>query len=531
MTSSTESAEGELPFRIWRNLGTGLRSRRIDVPQIMRIVADNPDALVYVRHNEAGGLSRHILLWLGEVRAAERHIKTPSPVLQKIPRAVTDTSPISLRAVMADINLFEGLLERLKSLLLYDPAPLPAYPEWIWSFSGGEHSNLLIDNGRLVPPPGWEMKDGRFDKLAADQGCTRIIDGNGRMGLLTDTGEVAIPCTFTYLSRPRYGDHLACEASADTMPGQWEPCDMVDALGRRLNPSDIKISAGTLWNDMAMVHPGDNGLTGFMTSKGELLGNRRWKDVRKFSEYLAAVQDPESGQWGYINDDGAVVIEPRYTKAQCFDRGHAVVAIPDSSGLFGLIDRNGTMVVSPVWRRIDWFLGKYYTVTDAEDAFGLIDNRGDIVIEPFYPSCEEDAEIDAAKGTIRKHPFVRVLGQRLRETVAAIEPNGSLAPLTGLFSPSWAKDIELLAAGLWGRRVELIADYRTEHMGTPIEAGSTGSISWHYPVTGNIFDLSAEAPVRALRNMPHGSIGIPWELLRFASVDAAQSDRIVLRRS
>lgn len=63
-------------------------------------------------------------------------------------------------------------------------------------FSGGEHSNLLINNSRLVPPPGWEMKDGRFDKLAADQGSTRIIDGKGRMGLLTDMGEVALPCSF-----------------------------------------------------------------------------------------------------------------------------------------------------------------------------------------------------------------------------------------------------------------------------------------------------------------------------------------------
>lgn len=516
MTTAQDPNLKELSYRDWHTLATALRSRRMNADRIMALVATHPDALVYVRHNEDGGLSRHILLWSGEVRAAECHIKSPTPVLQNIPRAVTATSPVGLRAVMADINFFEGLLERLKSIQLYDPAPLPDFPEWVWSFSGGEHTNLLIDNGHLVPPPGWEMKDGRFDKLAADQGCTRIIDGNGRMGLLTDTGEVTIPCTFTYLSRPRYGNHLACEASADTMPGQWEPCDVVDARGRRLNPPDIKVKAGTLWSDMAIVHPGDKGLTGFMTSKGALLGNRRWKDVRKFSEYLAAVQDTESGLWGYINDEGTVAIEPRYTAAKGFDRGHAVVAMPDSGGLFGLIDSNGTVVVPPVWCKIDWLLGKYYTVTDAEDAFGLIDNRGNIIIEPFYPSQEEDAEIDAAKGAIRKHPFVRMLGERLKEKVAAIEPNGSLASLTGLFSQSWAKDIELLAAGLWGRRVEIIADYKTEHMLTPIAAGSTGSISWYYPVTASIFDLSKEAPVRGFPIMPHASIGVPWELLRLA---------------
>lgn len=517
MTTQQDPNLKELSYRDWHRLAKALRSRRMDADRIMAIVAEHPDVLVYVRRNEEGGLSPHILLWSGEVRAAECHIKSPSPVHQKIPRAVTATSPVGLRAVMADINLFEGLLERLKSVLLYDPAPLPDYPEWVWIFSGGEHSNLLINNSRLVPPPGWEMKDGRFDKLAADQGATRIIDGKGRMGLLTDMGEVALPCSFPYLSRPRYGDHLAFEASTDAIPKQWDACDLVDSSGQRLNPADIKIKAGTLWSDIAVVHPGDSGLTGFMTSKGELLGDRRWKDVRKFSEYLAAVQDPEIGLWGYINDEGAVAIEPRYTAAQGFDRGHAVVAMPDSGGLFGLIDSNGTMVVPPVWRKIDWLLGKYYTATDTEDALGLIDNRGNVVIEPFYPSREEDAEIDAAKGTIRQHPFVRKLGERLKEMVdGVVRDADTLASLTGLFSPLWAKDMEVRASGLWGRQVTLVANYQAPGSTIDLRAGDSGKIAWYSPVIGNIFDLSAEAPVYGLSAMPHSSVGVPWGLLRVA---------------
>ena len=198
------------------------------------------------------------------------------------------------------------------------------------------------------------------------------------------------------------------------------------------------------------------------------------------------------------------------------DRGHAVVSTPDSGGLLGLINANGDIVIEPVWSKLDWFLGKYFLVSDGE-ALGLIDNQGNTIIELYYPTREEDAEIEKARGSIRSHPFVRMLGEQLKEKIAAIAPGGSLAPLTGVLSASWAGDIELTAAGLWGRKVELMADYRPEYMGRPIEAGSTGSISFYYPVTASIFDLSKEAPVLGLSILPHASIGVPWELLRFAS--------------
>lgn len=53
-------------------------------------------------------------------------------------------------------------------------------------------------------------------------------------------------------------------------------------------------------------------------------------------------------------------------------------------------------------------------------------------------------------------------------------------------------------------------------MRTPITAGDTGTIGWHYPVSGSIFDLSKEAPVQGLSALPYGSVGVPWGLLTIA---------------
>jgi hypothetical protein len=493
----------------------------LDANHIMAIVAEYPEAVVYVRRNVDQELSNHICLWPGEVRAFVAHIATPSVVLRNITKPSFESAQITVREVLADKQRLDGLRDRLEAVVLYDPAPLPDFPDWVWSFDGTQHLNLLIVNGRLVVPPGWEINNGRIGKLEANNGSARIIDGQGRMGLMSDTGEVTVPCTFAYLSRFRNGDHLACEASTETMPARGAPCDLIAAHGRQLNPPGIKIMAGTLWHDRAVVHPDSTegkGLSGFMTSQGEVLGGRRWKDVREFSERLAAVQDPETTLWGYIDEEGALVIPPGFTRAERFDRDHAIVATPESDGLLGLINRVGNIVAEPVWRKIDWFLGKYFTVIDTQSAIGLIDNRGNAVIEPYYPSREDDAEIDAARGSIFKHPFNRMLGKRLRErTDLAIRDADTLAPLMGMFSPSWAKDIEVRASGLWGRQVTLVADYQTSGHGIRLHAGDTGKIAWYAPVVASIFDLSVEAPVYGFSAMPHASIGVPWELLRFSS--------------
>lgn len=513
--TTTHTQQHELPFKAWRRISRLFYSKRLN--ELLRVVAGNPQAIVYVRRFEDGLFSSDIALWSGEVRAASSHLQSPRTVMQRLPQVHVDFVPVPLRDVFASDDLLTALRDRLGSLLSYDPEQLADFPDWMWTFPQHSHCNLLIEDGRLIAPPGWELKDGHYAELSAEDSPVRIVDGQGHMGLMTGNGEIVLPCTYAYLSQPRHGTTLVCEANAETMPKPWDACDLLDIDGRQLNPPGLRIRAGTLWHGIAVLHPDSpdaGGLTGFMDSKGELLG-RRWKSIRAFADGYSAVQDPVTSLWGYMNTHGTLVISPSFTLARSFDRDRAIVALPDSNGLLGLIDPMGVIVVPPKWRELKWLFGKYFIATDADSAIGLIDNRGTVVIEPFYPSPEEDTEIAKTRGSIRSHPFVRMLGEKLKEKVAAIEPGSSLAPVAGLFSPTGTNDIELLAAGLWGRRVIVVEDYATEHMHTPIAAGSTGSISWCYPVTASIFDLSKEAPVRGLPVMPHASIGVPWELLRF----------------
>ncbi len=62
--------------------------------------------------------------------------------------------------------------------------------------------------------------------------------------------------------------------------------------------------------------------------------------------------DPETGLWGYIREDGAWGIEPRYKNALRFRNGYAIVDMGEDAD--GLIDETGAYIFQPVYDLIDW---------------------------------------------------------------------------------------------------------------------------------------------------------------------------------
>ena len=67
---------------------------------------------------------------------------------------------------------------------------------------------------------------------------------------------------------------------------------------------------------------------------------------------LAPVQAyGEDGRWGYINEAGSEVIEPKFDKAgSFFADGYAIVQV---EGKFGVIDTAGQFVLEPVYVALD----------------------------------------------------------------------------------------------------------------------------------------------------------------------------------
>lgn len=107
--------------------------------------------------------------------------------------------------------------------------------------------------------------------------------------------------------------------------------------------------------------------------------------------------------------------------------------------------------------------------------------------------------------------------QRIKDAISAAE---TLQGVVGLL-PSYGVGMrDLMACGLWFREVEVISD-RREPNSFPVSKGERGSICWHYPVSGSLFDFAVEAPVQGLPSAPHAVIGIPWHLLRLIGAGTA----------
>jgi hypothetical protein len=144
--------------------------------------------------------------------------------------------------------------------------------------------------------------------------------------------------------------------------------------------------------DGMVVATNKEGLMGYVDTHGQLVINCQFYYAGIFSEGLAAVTsaDEDKSLYGYINKLGQKVISEQFVDAHEFSsNGLAVVRIPD--GKYGLIDKIGQFVLPPEY---DWL----FAMTDCDDddvlyefcegeednTHGVIDREGNVIIEPIY---------------------------------------------------------------------------------------------------------------------------------------------------
>lgn len=115
---------------------------------------------------------------------------------------------------------------------------------------------------------------------------------------------------------------------------------------------------------------------------------------------MAAVKDPVSGLWGFIDKTGGYVIDPVYYGAYPFSEGLAAVNVGDA---WGFIDTQGNMVLEPVYRSVEKgvFTDGYTEVLGPDTSYETsgwhkIDITGQIWKEPDY----EGGESNHSKGII-----------------------------------------------------------------------------------------------------------------------------------
>jgi hypothetical protein len=149
-----------------------------------------------------------------------------------------------------------------------------------------------------------------------------------------------------------------------------------------------------------LTYDAASGMFGYADETGSLVIDPRFERAGQFVEGLAPVQVQDasgSAEYGYIDTTGTVVIEPRFRTAFEFSEGLARVEMA-AKGLYqyGFIDRSGTVVVEPRYTAAwDFSQGLARVgLADASGAFryGFIDQTGALVIGPRFESARDFSE-------------------------------------------------------------------------------------------------------------------------------------------
>lgn len=144
----------------------------------------------------------------------------------------------------------------------------------------------------------------------------------------------------------------------------------------------------------------------YMNSQGQAIYRNLWEDCHtnpvplgKFNDGLACFYRQGAG-YGYINRQGQIVIPAKYSEAENFSQGMAVVRTTiDNRSRYIYINTNGQQAISMSFNEKPSAFSHGYCVARKSDrSYVMIDKQGNIAskgykaITPFYPNGRALAE-------------------------------------------------------------------------------------------------------------------------------------------
>lgn len=119
----------------------------------------------------------------------------------------------------------------------------------------------------------------------------------------------------------------------------------------------------------------------------------------------------KNGKWGYINKNGAIIIQPQFSLCYNFSEGLAPASLKNN--LWGLIDSTGKFLLQPIYYTItSVFAGIVCTQKNMTDKWEILDIKKNTSIKTHFTRMNGFADsVSAARDTSNKWGFVNTRGQ------------------------------------------------------------------------------------------------------------------------
>lgn len=119
---------------------------------------------------------------------------------------------------------------------------------------------------------------------------------------------------------------------------------------------------------------------GYINEDGEIIITPQFTAATSFSEGLAGVKK-KGEKYGFIDIAGNYVVEPKFDNVGCFSNGLCVIK---KGKKYGYIDKSGNVVIKPTFEQALRFENNGLAIVKKDGKCGLIDKKGDWVVSPEF---------------------------------------------------------------------------------------------------------------------------------------------------
>lgn len=307
---------------------------------------------------------------------------------------------------------------------------------------------LINAAGQFIVPPVYQsisdFSEGRATVI--DEAGFRVIDDNGR----TITAK-----PFAYIGS--YSNGLA--VFSETNAAGASRYGYLDLQGRTAIPAQYE-EAGDFAYGKALVKIKDNEYA-LINPSGKPLVVYRHPFVGPPGDGLLAFREKPDGAYGYLHESGRVAIAPRFTGAQPFEHGRAIVnaaPLDTAENRFGLIDKAGAFLLQPNYNDLQSLGERRYAAGTAIDPqkpyigsrYALADDTGRLLTPVQFTSIGPFSRGFASVSDGRSTYWINPAGQPANQ-LPKLAGDGSMRFLGNLIEADI--DMRLFYYDLNGRAV------------------------------------------------------------------------------
>ncbi|WP_251033403.1 WG repeat-containing protein [Bacillus sp. ISL-75] len=168
---------------------------------------------------------------------------------------------------------------------------------------------------------------------------------------------------------------------------------------------------------------------------GKILQSYPYAYVSNYGQGLLAFKENKDGKIGYIDEQGKIVIEPKFSSAESFIDGRAIVNLSDNNReQYGVIDRTGHYVIKPNYNQILYLDEGRFAIGKEMDPklpcmrsiYALADSGGHILTGFNFNGITKFQDGLASVSDAQHTFFIDKLGKRI-EQLPMVRGSGSLS--------------------------------------------------------------------------------------------------------